>query len=313
MKPAHFQPVERRSPPLRPVRFGCLTGIPSLNLTSGCSHRCLYCYAQGYPGAPPRGRVLVYTNLPYWLERILSKGGPSFVVFGTASDTFQNNPLVLETAWKCLEILLRKSVATISVLTKGHIPSEFIGLFRRYRGRVKVHIGLITLNEAARRIWEPGASPVEARLKNLEVLADCGVLVSVRVDPIIPSWTDSEENFRSLFCAVRERGVEEVTLSALHIRHGIEPVIAEALGRREWFNLLAFYEQRWSTVGCATRARLVRKALLERIYSRALRAARDAGVCARICACKNPGMGEVCASGRGFYTFPVQQKLSFNN
>jgi DNA repair photolyase len=52
--------------------FGCLKGIPTLNVTNGCLFQCAYCYARGYSQAPRRGEVRLYVNLPDLLKKELA-------------------------------------------------------------------------------------------------------------------------------------------------------------------------------------------------------------------------------------------------
>ncbi len=54
---------QRKTPVLRAGTFGCLAGIPSVNVTIGCLLGCVYCYARGYPGAPGAHRVVLFSNL----------------------------------------------------------------------------------------------------------------------------------------------------------------------------------------------------------------------------------------------------------
>ena len=39
-------PRFRRGRVLAPAQFGCLEGIPTLNITHGCIFECTYCYAR---------------------------------------------------------------------------------------------------------------------------------------------------------------------------------------------------------------------------------------------------------------------------
>ena len=40
--------TKRRSAVLTPSSLACLSRIPTVNLTAGCAHGCLYCYTRGY-------------------------------------------------------------------------------------------------------------------------------------------------------------------------------------------------------------------------------------------------------------------------
>lgn len=297
----------RRSEVLKPVKFGCLTGIPSINITLGCIHSCLYCYAKGYPSAPPDGEVIIYSNIPALLERRLRSQVP-FVVMNTASDSFQPHPKVLDLSYKCMELLIRNRVS-FSFLTKGEVPEEFVKLFKKAKANVYPHIGITTLNDGKRKLFEPLSASVERRLRNLEMLIEAGIIPSVRMDPIIPFHTDSEENIYAVIRRVAEMGVKEVSVSGLHIRYGMISSMVKGLGRMRWSNIESAFERRFTIVGCGTRARLINRKRLAHIYRTAREAGQLYGVSVKICACKNPHFNaDICASGKIYIT---EKQLSF--
>ena len=59
--------TRRKSSVLTPSSLACLKDTPAINLTSGCAHGCLYCYARGYSTYPENNRVIIYENI---LEKI---------------------------------------------------------------------------------------------------------------------------------------------------------------------------------------------------------------------------------------------------
>jgi len=301
--------MERKSDVLKKVRFGCLTGLPVLNFTSGCLHSCVYCYAKGYPSAPPEGQVFFWSNTRRLLEKKLLRSKPPFVVLNTASDSFQPHPKVLNMAYECMEILIKHKIP-FSFLTKGFIPQEFYDLFKRAPPLIYVHIGLTTLHDGKRLLFEPFSAPVEKRIKNMENLVEIGIIPSVRMDPIIPLHTDSEENFYALFRKISEIGVKEVSVSGLHIRNGIKPFLIKRLGRIRWRRIEEHFEKNFITLCGGTRARLIKKEFLEHIYKTAIEAGRVYGIDVKICGCKNPDFHyEICPSGRFLLKHPFQLKL----
>jgi DNA repair photolyase len=301
--------VERKSDVLKKVKFGCLTGIPAINFTAGCLHSCVYCYAKGYPSAPPDGQVFFWRNTRRLLEKKLLRNKPSFVVLNTASDSFQPHPKVLNMAYECMEILIKNRVS-FSFLTKGFIPEEFYDLFKKSPSLIYAHIGLTTLNDGKRGLFEPFSAPVEKRLKNIENLIETGIIPSVRVDPIIPLHTDSEENFHALFKKISEMGVKEVSVSALHIRNGIKVFLVKRLGALRWKRIEECFEKNFITLCGGTKARLIKRELLHEIYRRAIDAGKVYGIDVKICACKNPDFPyEVCPSGRFLSKNPLQLNL----
>ena len=56
-----------RSRVLTPSSLACLSVIPTVNLTAGCLHDCVYCYIRGYKNHPGESRIILYEDT---LERL---------------------------------------------------------------------------------------------------------------------------------------------------------------------------------------------------------------------------------------------------
>ena len=298
-QPVLIVPKEKRGPVLKRCTFGCLRGLHALNVTNGCSHYCVYCYARGYSQAPPKGVVELYVNLPSLLVRELDnprrRVRPQLVVFNTATDCFQPHPSIQEVTFRAMEALLQRGIP-ISFLTKGEIGEEFFDLFKEKRGLVRAQIGLVSLSQGYWRRFEPGAAPPERRLQNIERLRRAGITAEVRIDPIIPFLTDGEGEMGALLKALRELGVRRVTLNYLHLRPAIEDNLRRELGS-VWEGVLqvGYRNQPWRKVGTSTRSKLLPRPLRQRGYERIVYLARSLGMEATICSCKNPDLkGGLC-------------------
>jgi len=145
---------KRKTPVLKPPAFGCLKGTPAINITRGCAHSCVYCYARGFTDAPPKGELHMYENLSEMLEMELDRKRklPSWVSFSTASDPFQDIDEVLKVTYKEMKLFLERGVG-ISFLTKGFIPDEFIRLFSNHPYLIRARIGIVSLNENYIRLF----------------------------------------------------------------------------------------------------------------------------------------------------------------
>jgi DNA repair photolyase len=299
-----FQVVsrERRGRVLKRATFGCLKGVYALYVTSGCGLACTYCYARGYSQAPPKGTVELYANLPTLLHRELAsprRRAEDFVVFNTASDCFQPHPAILDVTLRFMRAVLESGMS-LSFLTKGEIPPRFFDLFRQWPDRVMAQIGLVSLSDAYRQQFEPGAAPPARRLNNIRGLFNIGIVPTVRVDPIIPFVTDTEGEIERLMEVLRDLGVTRISLSYLHLR----PAIARQLERelapryREIIRT-CFQNQPWTEVGTATKTKLIPRPLRERGYERIAAMARTFAIKAVICSCKNPDLkGGICLPER---------------
>ncbi len=294
--------VNRKSQILKRSIFGCLKDTPSINITKGCMHSCIYCYARGFTDAPQKGEIYLYQNLPEILEKELDrkKKLPRWVSFSTASDAFQNIDEILDITYKSMKLLLERGIG-ISFLTKGFIPTDFIELFRKYtsvslfanegtKGSVRAKIGLVSLSEEYRNLFEPYAASTFQRLLNIRNLINAGIDVTVRIDPIIPTITDSENSIEYLFNRLKSEGIRNIAISYLVMRPTIMNFFCE-LPSNIYRNILRHYlGQPWQSVITSARTRLLPKNIRLSRYSQIKKIAQNYGIDCKICGCKNPDL-----------------------
>jgi DNA repair photolyase len=294
-------PRLRKGKVLTPAQFGCLGGIPTLNITNGCIFECTYCYARGYRQAPRKGEVDLYVNLPSLLKEELLKKKviPPWVILNTSSDCFQHHPDILNITYEVIRILVDRGIG-ISFLTKGLIPNRFFDLLRMSPEKILTQVGLVSLSERYWKEYEPGTPSPEKRLENVQRLKEIGILPEVRIDPIIPFITDTEIEVTALFIRLQATGVKRVTLSYLHLRPAIQKQLMTELSplHRKVIES-CFNAQEWKAIGSSTRTKLLPKAIREKGYERIKEIGEGFGITASVCQCKNPDLeGDLCSSGR---------------
>ena len=294
-------PRFRKGKVLTPGNFGCLKGIPTLNITNGCLFRCTYCYARGYTQAPREGEIHLYVNLSSLLEEELARRRifPPWIILNTSSDCFQSHPDILSVAYEVIRTLLDRGIG-ISFLTKGVIPQRFIDLFGRSPEKILAQIGLVSLSDRYWREYEPGTPSPDKRIENIQRLKEIGIVPEIRIDPIIPFVTDTEIEAMTLLRQLQEKGVKKVTLSYLHLRPAIYQQLMKELSplhRRVIES--CFRTQEWKAIGSSTKTKLLPKTIREKGYQRIKEIGERLGITAAICQCKNPDLkGDLCSSGR---------------
>ncbi|MBW2059028.1 MAG: radical SAM protein [Deltaproteobacteria bacterium] len=294
--------IERKSRVLTKARFGCLRDVYTLNVTKGCEFMCSYCYARGYPDAPLSGMIYLYRNLPERLAQEIDNPGRrspvGWVVLNTASDSFQTHPEILAVTYRTMKVLLERGIG-FSFLTKGWIPKRFIDLFAEHPRLVCAGIGLVSTSPRYREIFEPKSATVAQRLENIERLKEKGIDVFVRIDPIIPFYTDDEVSIRRIYEALAAREIKTVSLSYLHLRPAILEQLQRELPPTEFRVIRSCFEiQPWSLVGGVTRSKLIPAPLRRKGYQRFERLSREFGISPLVCSCKNPDLpGHRCTTG----------------
>jgi DNA repair photolyase len=301
MESSKIIPRLRKGKVLTSAQFGCLEGIPTLNVTSGCIFECTYCYARGYSQAPKKGEVDLYVNLPGLLREELAKKKviPRWVILNTSSDCFQHHPDILNITFEVIQILVDHGIG-ISFLTKGFIPHRFFDLLRISPEKVLTQIGVVSLSERYWKEYEPGTPSPAKRLENVLRLKEIGIVPEIRIDPMIPFITDTEIEATTLFGRLQEIGVKRVTLSYLHLRPAIERQLMKELSSLQRKVIEScFKAQEWKAIGSSTRTKLLPTTVREKGYQRMKEIGERFGITASVCQCKNPDLkGNLCSSGR---------------
>lgn len=302
--------TERPSQILHPFAIPCMQGVLALNVARGCAHACVYCYARAYRAAPPRGGLQVYENLPARLEAELARRRrlPRAVSLCTATDPFQTFPSLLAVTYQAADLLLRRGI-TVTFLTKGFIPNEFVALFARSPELVRARIGLLSLDPRYHRAFEPGTAPPEVRLENLRRLRAAGITAGVRHDPVIPGVTDTPEALDRLFAALKAESVTSVDVGYLYIRPGIAQLLRDELPPEVWRPLLRqFRSGPIEAVAASANTRLLPPEIRVRSFFRISQAAREHGIVPILCRCKNPDLRADRCRGSRDLAYPSQSR-----
>jgi len=286
--------IERRGAVLTPSGLACLAGVPTVNLTSGCAHGCLYCYGRGYSQHPGEGVVLVYRDTAERVEAELARKRrrPAAVYFCPSCDAFQPLDAVLEQTYRAMTAILDGGVG-VEFVTKGAIPDRFLDLFSRHRGRVSGQVGLTTLDDGLRAAFEPGAAAVDERLRSISRLKEVGVLVSVRADPLIHGVTDGDGDVAAFMAACRDRGVTGLAASYLFLRPAIAASLKRHVSDRALVErILAPYEAgvRFALRGGAGGGLALPEAIRRPAFDRLKHLAAGHGLEVHVCGCKNPDL-----------------------
>ncbi len=192
----------------------------AINPYYGCAHKCQYCYAvfmKKFTGhAEPWGDFVdVKVNAPEVLKRQLRRLKASKrISFGTVCDPFQPLELKHQITRQCLEIL-KPYRHSVSILTKSTIVVRDIDILSRMH-KVKVTFTITVENDLVRKVFEPGAPTTEKRFKALRTLAHSGIRTSVFVAPVLPYFSDSEQNLSALLRSAKQAGAEYVMFDTLN-------------------------------------------------------------------------------------------------
>jgi DNA repair photolyase len=283
--------TKRKAAVLAPSQLACLSKLPTINLTAGCAHECLYCYARSYSQNPGQGRVALYENTLEKLRDELprKRKRPKAVYFSPSSDAFQPVPDVLDLAYDVFEYLFGNNIG-VAFLTKGQIPDRHMKLLCANASLVRAGIGLTTLNTKLLKIFEPRTAPPCTRLSQAKKLIEAGVSTRIRLDPMLPGLMDDTQDLEELLKAIASTGVKHVAVSTAFLRPGIVQTLKKYVPDKRALNvLLKHYEssQTLTMHGAGTSVIVPPVSLRRSIYNRVMQIAGQLGLVTSICACKN--------------------------
>ncbi len=172
------------------------TGIPGydfcLNPYVGCEHGCSYCYAsfmKRFTGhrEPWGAFVDAKVNAPEVLRRQLRRIRGGSVLVGTVTDPYQPLERRYRLTRGCLEALAEAGDGfEISVLTRSPLCVRDVDVFRRFGARISVGLSIGTDDDRVRKLFEPHAPPIGARVEALRTVKAAGVSTYAFAGPLLP-------------------------------------------------------------------------------------------------------------------------------
>ncbi len=161
----------------------------ALNAYVGCQHQCLYCYAKfmrRFTGhrEPWGAFVDVKINAPELLAREVKKKKKGRVWISGVCDAYQPLEKKYLLTRRCLEILVEQGWP-VTIQTKSPLVLRDIDILKR-AADAEVGFTITTADEKVRRIFEPGAPPVAARVEALGILHAEGIRTFVMIAPLLP-------------------------------------------------------------------------------------------------------------------------------
>ena len=288
--------TKRKSPVLTPSSIPCLSQLPTINITQGCSLGCTYCYIQGYSHHPGPDRVVLFENTAELVRDELKRRRrlPSRVYFSPSSDAFQYLPEVQEVSFQTMSVLLDAEIE-VSFLTKGFVEDRFIRLFAERPQLVFAQVGITTLQMNLWKLFEPRTAPPHKRIACLRALTEVGVTTTARLDPLFPDVTDTEENLTPLFQSLRETGIRDAAASYLFLRPPFAANVTEQVNRLSATAAepVPWEYQRFAT-GCGG-GRMIASEDRAKRFARLVSIGQRFDIRITACRCKNPELAsETC-------------------
>ena len=283
--------ADKKSQLLTPSSLPCLTKIPTINISAGCLHNCVYCYSKGYSNYPGDGSITIYSNLVEKLSAELAhkRKPPYSVYFCPSCDPFQPAKEILDCSFELMKLLLYKNIG-VQFVTKGKISERFLELFSSRKNIVSGQIGIICTDDGIRKILEPNAASVADRIKNIKALTLLGIDVAVRADPLIHDLTDSQMQIEELCSEIANAGAKQLAVSYLFLRPAIKKSLESNISDKKLLTKIIDSYKTGSKIkiGTGNSAGVALPAdIRNQLYERIRKTAYCFGISVHICGCKN--------------------------
>lgn len=167
-----------------------------VNPYTGCQHDCSYCYARfmkRFTGhKEPWGQFVdAKVNAPELLRREITRKKPDRVWVSGVCDPYQPLEGKYKLTRQCLEILADNGWP-VTVQTRSPLVLRDLDILVKGKA-FEVGMSVTTADDGIRRLFEPNAPPIEARVRALGELHQAGIHTFVMIAPMLPGAEDLAE------------------------------------------------------------------------------------------------------------------------
>ena len=162
----------------------------------GCEHGCYFCYARfmkRFTGHnEPWGQFVdVKINAPELLAKEIIKKKPGKVWVSGVCDPYQPIEERFKLTRECLEILIEYGWPVV-VQTRSPLVLRDMDIIKRGIN-TEVGFSIPTADDSVRKMFEPGAPSIEARINALNELHKEGIKTYVMIAPMLPGAEELPE------------------------------------------------------------------------------------------------------------------------
>lgn len=229
---------------------GFLSGYThSLNPYTGCVFGCSYCYVRQMPVSTFRKEewgtwVDIKKGASDLLQKELTRAknkGKVTIFMSSSTDPYQPIEFKEKITRSLLEVMVENQPDFLFVQTRSPLVCRDIDLLRLFKNKVRVSITIETDREDIRKHFTPGAPPINARLRTLQLLADANVPTQATIAPVLPSSEEFPDKLAKLVdrVCVDDYFMGDGSGGKRTKRLGISSLYKE-IGAEEWFDPSAY-------------------------------------------------------------------------
>ncbi len=161
-----------------------------INAYTGCQHSCTYCYARfmkRFTGhTEPWGEFVdAKVNAPELLRKEITRKRRNWVWVSGVCDPYQPLEGRYQLTRQCLAILAEHQWP-VAIQTRSPLVTRDLDILSTMH-EVEVGFSITTADDAMRKLFEPHAPPIQARLDAIAELHQAGLRTFVMIAPILPN------------------------------------------------------------------------------------------------------------------------------
>lgn len=156
---------------------------------------------------------------------------------GVTTDPYQPVEKKYRITRKLLEVL-RETDFRISMLTKSPSVIEDYHIITSFGDRFRLGTSISVMSPGLVRFLEPQAPEPELRLKALSEFSQTGINTYVFFSPLIPGFSDSDEELEKIFTKIKRYGIRNVLIDRMSLysnvrENFVKKVVSKYPGRYE--------------------------------------------------------------------------------
>ncbi len=201
-----------------------------INAYTGCQHSCSYCYARfmkRFTGhKEPWGQFVdVKINAAELLRREIVRKTRDTVWVSGVCDPYQPLEGKYRLTRQCLEILAEHDWPVV-VQTRSALVLRDLDILKQGR-HFEVGFSITTADDGIRRLFEPNAPPIPARLRALEELHAAGIRTYVMIAPMLPGSEHLAEKLAGKVDCVRLDRMNYHDADWVYRQHGLQDKLTD--------------------------------------------------------------------------------------
>lgn len=211
------------------------TGLPDTYFVSkfgfspykACQHACKYCDGRAekyYVEGDFEKDITIRKNIVSVLDKSLGKFREKGIVgiSSGVSDPYQPVEIKENLMSECAKVIAKHKYPAM-LFTKSNMVMRDIDLWQEVHEKAgfTLMMSIVYPDDNLRKIFEPYASSVQARLKTLKAFKDRGMSVGVLAMPVLPYLTDGPDQMQQMVNNYLDIGVDVVMPGGMTLRPGV--------------------------------------------------------------------------------------------